>query len=158
MRAGNGAIVKKSRNLLLTAGAAVFGLVTVIGCAAGSGTSTPSGNLSSASSATITPGAPTSHPAVPPTAAPPRTSAPAAQASAPSRTAPAAPPTGHAAPPPPPPTTAAAAPHCYPLSNEGTCYEPGEFCRDADHGASGVAGDGKAITCEDKDGWRWEPT
>jgi hypothetical protein len=76
-----------------------------------------------------------------------------------------------AAPPPPPPpphtTAPAAAPAppartkpagCYPLSNEGTCYEPGEFCRKVDHGASGVAGDGKAITCEDNDGWRWEPS
>ena len=59
--------------------------------------------------------------------------------------------------PPPPPPTAAPAAHCYPLSNEGTCYEPGEYCRETDHGASGVAGDGKAITCEDNDGWRWEP-
>ena len=46
---------------------------------------------------------------------------------------------------------------CYPLSNEGTCYEPGEYCRNSDHGASGVAGDGKSIICEDNDGWRWEP-
>jgi hypothetical protein len=44
------------------------------------------------------------------------------------------------------------------LSDEGTCYEPGEYCRDSDHGASGVAGDGESITCEDNDGWRWEPT
>jgi hypothetical protein len=55
---------------------------------------------------------------------------------------------------PSPPATAAS---CYPLSDEGTCYEPGEFCRDSDHGASGVAGDGERITCEDNDGWRWEP-
>jgi hypothetical protein len=47
---------------------------------------------------------------------------------------------------------------CYPISDEGTCYEPGEYCRDADHGASGIAGDGEAITCEDNDGWRWEPS
>jgi hypothetical protein len=46
---------------------------------------------------------------------------------------------------------------CYPLSNEGTCYESGEYCRNADHGASGVAGNGEAITCEDNNGWRWEP-
>jgi hypothetical protein len=66
------------------------------------------------------------------------------------------------APAPPPTTTApAAAPStpsgCYPLSNEGTCYEPGEYCRKSDHGASGVAGDGERIVCEDNDGWRWEP-
>jgi hypothetical protein len=46
---------------------------------------------------------------------------------------------------------------CYPLSNEGTCYEPGEFCRDSDHGARGLAGDGERIVCEDNNGWRWEP-
>jgi hypothetical protein len=46
---------------------------------------------------------------------------------------------------------------CYPLSNAGTCYEPGEFCRDSDHGATGVAGDGKKIICKDSVGWRWEP-
>jgi hypothetical protein len=59
-------------------------------------------------------------------------------------------------------TTAAAAPSaptgCHPLTNSGNCYEPGEYCRDDDHGASGVAGDGEAITCEDNDGWRWEPS
>lgn len=56
----------------------------------------------------------------------------------------------------PPASTAPAG--CHPLSNEGTCYEPGEFCRKADRGTSGVAGDGEAITCEDKNGWRWEPS
>jgi hypothetical protein len=55
------------------------------------------------------------------------------------------------------PPAAAAPAGCYPLSNEGTCYEPGEYCRNADHGASGIAGDGEAITCEDNNGWRWEP-
>jgi FtsZ-interacting cell division protein ZipA len=54
--------------------------------------------------------------------------------------------------------TQAAQPTCYPISDEGTCYEPGEYCRDDDHGTSGVAGDGEAITCEDNDGWRWEPS
>lgn len=48
-------------------------------------------------------------------------------------------------------------PSCYPLSNEGTCYEPGEFCRHSDEGATGVAGDGKRIKCEHNHGWRWEP-
>jgi hypothetical protein len=46
---------------------------------------------------------------------------------------------------------------CYPLSSERTCYEPGEFCRDSDHGATGVAGDGEKIICQNSDGWRWEP-
>lgn len=58
------------------------------------------------------------------------------------------------APAPSPPASAAS---CYPLSNEGTCYEPGEFCRDSDHGVTGVAGDGEKIICEDNNGWRWEP-
>jgi hypothetical protein len=61
----------------------------------------------------------------------------------------------------PPPTTPPAAPQpaasCYPISDEGTCYEPGEFCRDDDHGMTGLAGDGETIICEDNDGWRWEP-
>lgn len=60
-----------------------------------------------------------------------------------------------AAPPAPPASTAPAG--CSPLSDEGTCYKPGEYCRDDDHGASGVAGDGESIICEDNDGWRWEP-
>ncbi len=46
---------------------------------------------------------------------------------------------------------------CYPKTSSGNCYEPGEYCSNADHGMSGVAGDGEAIVCENKDGWRWEP-
>jgi hypothetical protein len=46
---------------------------------------------------------------------------------------------------------------CHPLTDGGTCYEPGEFCRTSDHGVTGVAGDGKTIVCENNDGWRWEP-
>jgi hypothetical protein len=92
-----------------------------------------------------------------------------AAAAAPSSAAPssAAPPSvapPSVAPPPPAPATppatapAPASPTgCYPLSDEGTCYEPGEYCRDDDHGVTGVAGDGEAIICEDNDGWRWEP-
>jgi hypothetical protein len=62
-----------------------------------------------------------------------------------------------------PPTTApaptAAAPAgCSPIDDEGRCYEPGEYCRNATHGVSGTAGDEEAITCETNDGWRWEPT
>jgi hypothetical protein len=66
------------------------------------------------------------------------------------------PPTTSTAPPPPP--TSAPASSCTPLSNEGTCYEPGEYCRVSDHGAAGVAGNGEPITCENNNGWRWEPT
>ena len=63
-----------------------------------------------------------------------------------------------AAAPSPPAPPASKAPSCHPLTNGGNCYEPGEYCRNSDHGVSGVAGDGKAITCEDNDGWRWEPS
>lgn len=73
---------------------------------------------------------------------------PTATASTPVQTTPAAAPAS-------PASTAPAG--CYPRSDEGTCYEPGEYCRDDDHGMSGMAGDGEAIICEDNDGWRWEP-
>jgi hypothetical protein len=56
-------------------------------------------------------------------------------------------------------TQPAAAPTaCYPISDEGTCYEPGEYCRYDDESMTGLAGDGETITCEDNDGWRWEPS
>lgn len=46
---------------------------------------------------------------------------------------------------------------CYPQAPSGNCYEPGEFCPAADAGMSGVAGDGKAITCEMVSGrYHWE--
>jgi len=92
----------------------------------------------------------------PRTAAVSAVAAPATQPAAPPSSAPAA-----ATQPAAPPSSAAAAPttaaSCHPLSDEGTCYEPGEYCRDDDHGMSGVAGDGESIVCEDNDGWRWEP-
>jgi hypothetical protein len=97
--------------------------------------------------------APPAAPAAPAPAA--TTAAPStAPAAAPSTAPAAAPSTAPAA----APTQAAPTPaDCHPTSDEGTCYEPGEYCREDDHGTSGVAGDGKAITCEDNDGWRWEP-
>src|ERR1700730_8433779 len=66
-----------------------------------------------------------------------------------------------AAPPPAPPAPSAPPPRapppppasCYPLTNSGHCYEPGEYCRTADRGASGVAGDGGKIMCEGKNRW-----
>ena len=46
---------------------------------------------------------------------------------------------------------------CYPKAPSGNCYEPGEFCPEADAGMTGVAGDGKAITCELVSGrYHWE--
>jgi hypothetical protein len=58
---------------------------------------------------------------------------------------------------PPPATVPPPQPACYPLTNGGNCYEPGEFCRQSDAGAYGVAGDGEKIRCEDNNGLRWEP-
>lgn len=57
---------------------------------------------------------------------------------------------------PAPPTPAPR--QCYPKTDSGNCYEPGEYCRESDHGKSGIAGDGESITCEDNNGWRWEPS
>lgn len=57
----------------------------------------------------------------------------------------------------PPKAAPAPRPACHPLTNSGNCYEPGEFCRKSDHGASGVAGNGERIRCENNNGWRWEP-
>ena len=46
---------------------------------------------------------------------------------------------------------------CYPKAPSGNCYEPGQFCPEADAGMTGVAGDGKAITCELVSGrYHWE--
>jgi cardiolipin synthase A/B len=78
-----------------------------------------------------------------PTPSPPATTTP--PTSAPPTSAPS--PTG--------PTAAG----CTPIDDEGGCYEPGEYCRDDDHGMTGRAGDGDAITCEDVNGtWYWEST
>ena len=57
----------------------------------------------------------------------------------------------------PAPSTHAAPAGCSPKTSSGNCYEPGEFCSKAEHGETGVAGDGKTITCTDVNGrWRWE--
>ena len=57
----------------------------------------------------------------------------------------------------PTPTDTPTSAGCHPLTDAGGCYEPGELCRDSDHGVTGVAGDGETIVCEDVNGWRWEP-
>jgi hypothetical protein len=106
--------------------------------------------LASCSGSSVTPVASSS----PPSQVPSAPTTPAAVAPAPTTPAPVAPAPTTPANVAPAPTTPAG---CYPKSDEGTCYEPGEYCRDVDHGTSGVAGDGEAITCEDNDGWRWEP-
>ncbi len=65
-----------------------------------------------------------------------------------------------AAPPPAPvpqPSAPAATAGCHPRTPSGNCYEPGEFCSAAEHGETGVAGDGKMITCVASGSyWRWE--
>ena len=149
-----------ARHKVLTGFLVFCGLVFVIGAAAKASSSSSS---SSPVAATVSP-----TPKVPvvkvrstarqtPTAAP--TSTTAAAPSTPVATTPAAQPAVPSAParttPAPPPSSAPA--NCHPLSDEETCYEPGEYCRDDDHGVSGVAGDGEPIICEYNDGWRWEP-
>lgn len=59
----------------------------------------------------------------------------------------------------PAPSQSAAPPpaSCHPIASSGNCYEPGEFCAQADAGMTGVAGDGEAIICENNNGLRWEP-
>lgn len=56
------------------------------------------------------------------------------------------------------PSPAPTSMRCTPLTNGGNCYEPGEYCRNSDHGTSGVAGNGEKIACLDNNGWRWEPS
>ena len=46
---------------------------------------------------------------------------------------------------------------CYPTTPSGGCYQPGQYCSTSDYGATGVAGDGTQIICQDNNGWRWEP-
>ena len=154
-------------------GIAVGGIavLVIIGLAEGGGKATPASNTSaiaSASALASAAGAPVV--ASPPAPSPTVTTATATAKPKvkikikpkPRRTvarpATPAPATSKAAAPPPPPTTAPSKPSgCYPLTNGGNCYKPGEYCRNSDHGKSGVAGDGERIICEDNDGWRWEP-
>jgi hypothetical protein len=66
-------------------------------------------------------------------------------------------PSTSSAPPKPKPTPTSAPTGCYPKASSGNCYEPGEYCPTADHGMTGVAGNGEPIICKDNSGWRWEP-
>jgi hypothetical protein len=133
-----------SRGGLALVALAAAVVVAAAGCSPNG--ATPAGSQSSPA-ATATPVA--SEPAQPtpsPTPAQAPTPAPAQTTAPPPAPAPA-----------PPAASPAPATSCYPISDEGTCYEPGEYCRDDDHGITGVAGDGESIECEDNDGWRWEP-
>ena len=79
---------------------------------------------------------------VPPTTVPPTTTSPPTTV----------------APPPPAAPAPAAVPTCSPVAASGNCYQAGEFCSNADHGLSGTTASGEGITCEDNNGWRWEPS
>jgi len=108
--------------------------LTLAGCSSKTNSASPTTTTSGASTAktgTVSTVAPTT---VPPSAAPPATVAPT---TAPPVTA--------------PPTTAA----CY-IDPEGNCYKAGEFCPDSLHGQT-VQGESGQITCENNNGWRWEP-
>ncbi|SRR6266567_3909944 len=154
--------MKKERKIGIAI--AGFALLAIIGITAGCGKAIPTGNSSTIASASALSSAVAS-PTVAATSASTSAAATTPVKAKPRRTAaPAtpAPTTSKAIAPQPPPTTApTAAPStpsgCYPLTNGGNCYEPGEYCRKSDHGASGVAGDGERIVCEDNNGWRWEP-
>jgi hypothetical protein len=156
--------------------ASLLAAVAVAGCGsvsatghAGHATAAPS--VTPAQVATEAP-VPLSPPPPGPSSPPPPATATAAPPSAPATTPRPAPPAAKPPapkPPPPPPVSKKPAPKpppppppppkaaCHPLTNGGNCYEPGEFCRAADHGVTGLAGDGEVITCQDNDGWRWEP-
>jgi hypothetical protein len=146
----------RTRHAVITSRIVLLALAAVLAAGCGSAaTPPPVPTPSIVPAATSSSPAPAPSPTPSPTPAVAPAAPPPAPATQPATASPAAPP------PPAPATTSPAAPppaaSCTPLSNEGTCYEPGEFCRKDDHGASGVAGDGKQIVCEDNDGWRWEP-
>jgi hypothetical protein len=129
----------------LTALLIVVVLAAIGGSAAAfSGENNGGGGLPTASSSAAANSTATPQPGISPSAAP-STPPPAAISPAPAGDAAA----GQAL---------AATTGCHPLTDEGTCYEPGDYCRTSDHDATGVAGDGEAITCEYRNGWRWEPT
>jgi hypothetical protein len=126
-------------------------LLIIIGIAL-SGNGTPTGNTS--------PAAPIASPQTTSAikaaiATQPTTAAATSQAATPST--PAAPSSASQTTPAAAPASSAAA-GCHPLSSSGNCYSTGERCPAADHGLSGVAANGEAVTCENNDGWHWEPS
>jgi hypothetical protein len=163
---GSGGGGRRNRRKL---GGILLGIIAALlifsaGVAVGSGEAKSTGNISPAvtTSPANSAAGNTTAKALPTAKKPSKKHTKRSHAAVPSAKAPSAPAqTTHAAapatsaPPPPPASTAPAT--CYPLTNGGNCYEPGEYCRNSDHGMSGVAGDGEAIICEDNDGWRWEP-
>jgi hypothetical protein len=139
-------------------------LILAAGCDGASGPTAPASSTSSASrSASATT---TASPTPSRASSPPHT-LPAAPVAVRTTHAAATPAAAYTPPPPPPTTQAPQAPQpaqttaqaqsCYPLTDGGNCYKPGEYCRDDDHGTSGIDASGNPIECEDNDGWRWEP-
>lgn len=153
----------RQRKILSVSGVSAGLLALIIIGAAAAPSSTPSQQTGAT---TPTPAATQAVPVATQTTSP--TPSPATTTAAPTRTVTttrAAPthraPTTQAAPthtvattqaPPPPPTSATG---CYPKTSSGNCYRAGEFCPARDHYATGVAGNGESIVCEDDNGWRW---
>lgn len=123
---------------------------TVVTTAAGKAAASPSDTPVSSQSATPSPVVTISPASLP--SPPPKTSA---AAPSPVRTRTSIAPV-HTTKAPPPVRTTAPKQGCYPLTNSGNCYKPGEYCRTADRGTHGIDANGDSIVCEDKDGWRWE--
>lgn len=158
----------RNKKILIVTGS-VFGafiLIGAIGSALDKGktpaTPTAAVARTAASSPAASQAAPTTSPSPLPAAAAPVTSKPVPDTSSAAPTS--APATPVYIPPAPQRTTQAPQPahttalaqSCYPLTNGGNCYQPGEYCRASDHGASGIDANGDAIKCEDNNGWRWE--
>ncbi|WP_416873494.1 hypothetical protein [Kitasatospora sp. SC0581] len=100
------------------------------------------------------PAAPSAPPAAPAPAAPvaPAPAAPAAPAPA----APPAPAPTHA---PPAPQPAAPSEHqasACTTDSKGNCIVRGRICPNSAHGDTGSDANGRALTCRDNNGWRWE--
>ncbi|MFJ6616562.1 hypothetical protein ACIQOW_03130 [Kitasatospora sp. NPDC091335] len=102
-------------------------------------------------------------PAAPPVITPPPPAASATEAvhEAPTSTpAPAAPAThepapAHTPPAPQPTPTQHQAAGCT-TDSKGACIVRGRFCPNSAHGDTGTDATGHVLTCEDKNGWRWE--
>jgi hypothetical protein len=169
-----------ARHKVLTGVVASCVLVLAVGiAAAASSSSSSSPSATAANNPTVTASRATANPTVKAAVAThPRTTAPAAPGQTPLASPSAQPettaPTHKAAPsasatttatatssptatPTPTPTASAstAPASCYPLNAKGKCFEPGQFCPKADHGLSGLAGDGEAIVCVDVNSWAW---
>jgi hypothetical protein len=127
----------------------------------GTATSAASSPSAAPSPASSSPSSPSASPVATQTtavaAAPaPTSAAPIRTSAAPIRTSAAPAPTTEAPQPPQPVQTTAQSQGCYPLTNSGNCYKPGEFCRTSDHNETGIDAEGDQIKCEDNNGWRWE--